>query len=87
MKNKLKYKNKVSFLGNVRKRFYEVTNWSFPEVVVAKHEISLDSYKYLYRHLVKINRAFKGALIITLNKTKYAGDYGYTAVISLKVTR
>ena len=87
VKNKLKYKNQITFLGKLRKRFNEITNWNYSEVVVAKHPISLESYKYLNRNLVKINRAFKGALILTLNKTEYAGEWGYTAVISLRVTR
>jgi hypothetical protein len=87
MKNKLKYKNQITFLGELRKRFMEMTNWNYSEVVVAKHPVSLESYKYLNRHLVKINRAFKGSLILTLNKTQYAGEYGYNAVISLKVIR
>jgi hypothetical protein len=86
-KNKLKYKNQITFLGRIRRKLHEVTNWSYPEVVVAKIQISIESYKYLYRHLVKINRCFKGHLILTLNKSEYAGELGYIAVISLKVNR
>jgi hypothetical protein len=87
VKNKLKYKNKTSLLGNLRKRFHEITNWSYSEVVVAKLPVNLEGYKYLNRHLVKLNRLFKGGLIITLNKTEYAGEMGYTAVVSLKVIK
>jgi hypothetical protein len=87
VKNKLKYKNQITFLGKLRMKLHQVTNWNYSEVLVAKHPINLESYKYLNRHLVKINRAFKGSLILTLNSTEYAGEMGYTAVISLKVTR
>lgn len=87
MKNKLKYKNKVTIFGKLRMKLHALTNWNYSEVVVAKHEISLDSYKYLYRNLVKINKAFSGKLLLTLNKSEYAGQLGYIAVISLKVNR
>jgi hypothetical protein len=87
VKNKLKYKNKTSFLGKLRKRFHELTNWNYSEVIVVKLPVNLEGYKYLNRHLVKINRAFKGSLILTLNKTQFAGEWGYTAVISLKVIK
>lgn len=87
MKNKLKYKNQITFLGKLRKRLIEATNWNYSEVVVAKIPVNLEGYKYLHRHLVKVNRVFKGSLIITLNKTEYAGEMGYTAVVSLKVIR
>jgi len=86
-KNTLKYKNQTTLLGKLRKRFHEITNWSYDEVVVAKYPINLESYKYLNRHLVKINRVFKGSVFLTLNKSEYAGEMGYTAVISLKVTK
>jgi hypothetical protein len=87
VKNKLQYKNQITFLGELRRKFHEVTNWSYPEVVVAKLPVNVEGYKYLYRHLVKINRIFKGSLFLTLNKSEYAGEIGYIVVISLKVNR
>jgi hypothetical protein len=86
-KNKFKYKNQITFLGKLRKRFHEVTNWTYSEVVVAKLPVDLEGYKYLNRHLVKINRLFHGSLVITLNKSEYSGEMGYNAVISLRVIR
>jgi hypothetical protein len=85
VKNKFKFKNKVSWLSKLRKKFHEL--YVFEEVVVGKISINIESYKYLYRHLVKINRCFNGHLFITLNKTEYKGAYGYTAVINLKVIK
>jgi hypothetical protein len=86
-RNNLKYKNQITFLGKLRKSFIDATNWSYSELVVAKLPVNLEGYKYLNRHLVKLNRLFKGGLIITLNKTEYAGEMGYTAVVSLKVIK
>lgn len=79
----LKYKNKVTIFGKLRMKFHALTNWNYSEVVVAKHEISIDSYKYLYRNLVKINRAFGGKLLLTLNKS----NLGFVAILSLQVNR
>ena len=87
IKNSFKYKNKTTLLGKLRKKFYEVTNWDFSEVVVVKIPVSLDGYKYLYRHLVKINRIFKGNLLLTLNQTETYGIKSFHAVISLKVIK
>lgn len=87
MRNKLKYKNKLTFLGALRKRFHEITNWSYEEIVIVKLPINIESYKYLYRHIVKINKSFKGNLSLSLNKSEYAGEEGYTAVIKLKVIK
>jgi hypothetical protein len=87
MRNNLKYKNKPTFLGKLRRRFHEVFNFRYEDVVVAKIEITLDSYKYLYRNLVKINQSFGKKLFITLSKSDYKGEFGYYAVISLKVIR
>jgi hypothetical protein len=86
-RNNLKYKNQITFLGKLKKSFIDATNWNYSEVVVAKLPVNLEGYKYLNRHLVKLNRLFKGGLIITLNKTEYAGEMGYTAVVSLKVIK
>lgn len=87
IKNSFKYKNKTTLLGKLRRKFFEVTNWSFPEVVVAKIPVNLEGYKYLYRHLFKINRIFKGNLLLTLNQTESFGVKSFNAVISLKVIR
>ena len=87
VKNILKYKNKTSFLGRLRKKILYNLDFRFSDVVVAKHEITLDSYKFLYRNLVKINKALKNVAHITISKAKYNGEYGYTLVISLKVIR
>jgi hypothetical protein len=87
MKNNLKYKNKLTIFGKLRKKFHELTNWNYTEIFISKTEISLESYKYLYKHLVKINKAFNGNVSLTLNKTKVNGDYVFLAVISLKVSR
>ena len=86
-RNNLKYKNQITFLGKLKKSFIDATNWNYSELVVAKLPVNLEGYKYLNRHLVKLNRLFKGGLIITLNKTEYAGEMGYTAVVSLKVIK
>lgn len=86
-KNNLKYKNKIKFLAKIRRKIHEMFEYRYEDVTVAKHEIDLDSYKFLYRHLVKINKALRGICFITLSKAKYNGTFGYTVVISLKVIR
>jgi hypothetical protein len=87
VKNILKYKNKTSFLGRLRKKLLYNLDFRFSDVVIAKHEISLESYKFLYRNLVKINKALKGIATLTISKAKYNGEFGYTLVVNLKVIR
>jgi hypothetical protein len=87
VKNKLQYKNQITLFGKLRRRFHEMIDMSYEQIVVAKLPITLENYKYFNRHLVKINKAFKDSLFLTLNKSEYAGEMGYTAVVSLKVKR
>lgn len=87
VKNSFKYKNKVSPLAKLRRSIHQFFNVKYEDQVIAKFEIDLDSYKYLYRNLVKINKALRSFCFITLSKAKYNGKFGYTVVISLKVLR
>lgn len=87
VKNNFKYKNIISPVAKLKKALISFFNYKFEDVVIAKYEIDLEAYKYLYRHLVKINRIFKGFMFLTISKAKYNGKFGYTVVINLKVIR
>ena len=84
--HKNKYKTK-SFLGKLRLKFHKLLNNKIEQEIMIKHQIDEESYEYLNRHLIKINRALKGVNIITLNKLKDGNKFIHTAVITLKVTR
>lgn len=84
--HKEKYKAKTLF-GRLRMKWYKLTTSKFEQEVMIKHQIDEDSYDYLNRHLIKINKALRGVNMITLNKLKDNGRFVYTAVITLKVQR
>ena len=86
-KNALKYKNETTLLGKVRRKFHSFLDVTYPKTIKLKFEITLSQYKYFHRHLLNLNKALSGIGQINISKAKYAGEYGYTLSINLKVRR
>lgn len=84
--HKQKYKSKT-LLGRLRIKLDKLLNNSYMQEVMVKHDVDLESYEYLNRHLVKLNKALNGVSIITLNKSKRNDAYTYTAVITLRIKK
>jgi hypothetical protein len=47
------------------------------------YQIEEEDYKYLYRNLVKINKALNSKAVITLNKSERQGEENHQVIISL----
>lgn len=84
--HKNKYKTKT-FIGRMKVKLNKLFNPQVEQEIMVKHQIDEESYDYLNRHLIKINKALRGVNMITLNKLKDNGRFVYTAVITLKVEK
>lgn len=69
-------------LNLFRKKFSSKPEVKSPNFTLS-YSIEEEDYKYLYRNLVKINKALSGKAIITLNKSERQGTENYQVIISL----